>query len=175
MQILSKFFDIVDRTNDWIGRIACFSLLALMSIQMLEVIMRYVFNHPTIWAWDVNSQIFSASAMLAGAYALLHDVHVRLDIFYRNFSRRRKMLIDVITFPLVLVALVFVIYQGWEMVKWSYESNEHAHSYFRPIMWPVKTFLPLSAALLFLQGLSKWGRTLTELLGGVRPDKKEDS
>lgn len=165
MKTLNGIFDFIDKLTDFTGKICCFSLLVITGIQVMDVVLRYVFNSPTEWAWDVNGQIFSASAMMAGAYAFLHDAHVRLDIVYRNFSDRRKAMIDAVTFPLVCVAMGFVIWQGLDMAVWAFTSGERAHSYLRPIVWPVKSFLPLAAFLLLLQCLVKWGRTLVYLFG----------
>lgn len=165
MKILNGIFSGIDRITEFTGRIFCFSLLVIMSIQVMEVILRYVFNSPTKWAWDLNGQVFSASAMMAGAYAFLHDTHVRLDILYRNWSDRKKAMIDVLTYPLVCIAMMFVIWQGLDMAIWAFKTGERAHSYLRPIVWPVKSFLPLAATLLFLQCLVKWGRTMMFLFG----------
>lgn len=165
MKLIVKIFNGIDRFTDWAGKIFCVSLLIIMGIQVLEVVLRYVFNSPTVWAWDVNGQVFSAAAMMAGAYAFLHDSHVRLDILYRNWSDQKKTVVDIITYPLVCIAMGFVIWQGLDMAVWAFKTGERAHSYLRPIVWPVKSFLPLAAILLFLQCLVKWGRTLMIVFG----------
>lgn len=172
---MTRFFDLIDHINDKIGSVLSFSLLLLMIIQIMEATMRYVFNSPTSWAWDVNGQIFSAAAMLAGAYALLHDTHVKLDIFQRNFSEKKKKIVELLSFPLVLTALVFVLWQGIDMVWWSYSMDEHAHSYFAPILWPVKTCLPLAAVLMIFQAISRYGRIFMAIRHSDQADTKEAS
>ena len=158
MSTVGKFFSFIDTLNERIGGVICYALILLMLIQVMEVVLRYVFNNPTKWAWDVNGQIFSGIAMLAGAYALLHNTHVRLDIFYRNFSPRKKTIIELLSFPLVFLGLCFVLWKGVDMAWWSWKTNEHAHSYFAPILWPVKSCLPIAAFLMLLQTISRFGR-----------------
>lgn len=158
MAKLERLFKIIDTINEKIGRGICYALIALMLIQVMEVVLRYIFNNPTIWAWDVNGQIFAGAGIVAGAYALLHDTHVRLDILYRGWSPKRRAIVDLITFPLIVVALCAVIWKGGEMAWWSWKTNEHFHSYFAPILWPVKCCLPIAGFLMLLQTIVKYGR-----------------
>lgn len=160
---LDKALKTIDAINEKVGRVFCFSLIILMLIQVMEVILRYIFNSPTIWAWDINGQIFIAAGMIAGAYALLHDTHVRVDILYRNWSPRKKAIIDLITFPLIFLALCLVIWNGARLGLWAWEHNQHAHTYFAPILWPVKSFLCISTVLLLLQAISKYTRIFLSL------------
>jgi TRAP-type mannitol/chloroaromatic compound transport system permease small subunit len=165
-----RFFELIDRTSERIGTVLSFSLIVLMVIQVLEATLRYVFDSPTSWAWAVNGQIFSGAAMLAGVYALLHDTHVRLDILHRNFSARTKKIIDLASFPLVITALCFVLWQGIDMVWWSFTMGERAHSYFAPIMWPVKSCLPIAALLMIFQAISRYGKILLD----IKPTETKD-
>jgi len=151
---------IIDGANERLGRILCYTLVAIMLIQVIEVVMRYMFNNPTIWAWDVNGQIFAGAGILAGAYALLHDTHVRLDILYRGWSPKRKLLVDLVTYPFILFALCMVIWKGAEMAWWSWKTNEHVHSYFAPVLWPVKTCFPIAGLLMLAQGIVKYARAI---------------
>ena len=160
MEKFIRVFDIIDKINEKIGKLACYSLLVIMLIQTMEVVLRYVFNSPTIWAWDINGQIFAAAGMIAGAYALLHDTHIRIDLLYRNWSARKKVIVDLLSYGIVLIVFAVVIWQGTEMAWWSWKTDEHANSYFAPILWPVKSCLPIAGFLIFIQGLSKIGRIL---------------
>lgn len=158
MSIMERFFHFIDTVNEKIGGILSYLLLVMMSIQVMEVLLRYIFNSPTVWAWDVNGQIFTGSAMIAGAYALLHDTHVRLDIFYRNFSEKKKAVIELLSFPLAFLALCLVLWKGLELAWWAWKTGEHANTYFAPILWPVKTCLPIAALLMLVQAISRYGR-----------------
>lgn len=164
MMKVETAFRIIDGANERLGRILCYALVAIMLIQVIEVVMRYMFNNPTIWAWDVNGQIFAGAGILAGAYALLHDTHVRLDILYRGWSPKRKLLVDLVTYPFILLALCVVIWKGAEMAWWAWKTNEHVHSYFAPVLWPVKTCFPIAGLLMLAQGIVKYARTIMSFI-----------
>ena len=153
-----KLFDAIDRFNAWLGGVLCFGLLVLIAIQDFEVMMRYVFNSPTSWAWDINGMIFSGLAFIGGAYALLNGVHVRLDIFYRNFSPKKKAWVELLSFPFVFAALAVVLWQGLDAAWWAFTTHEKAYSQLSPILWPVKLCLPIAALLMLIQSISTYGR-----------------
>ena len=96
MNRIDKALHIIDVCTEKIGGILCFSLIALMGIQVFEVVCRYILNKPTIWAWEINSQIFAGAGIMAGAYSLLHETHVRIDILYRGWSSQRKAIVDML-------------------------------------------------------------------------------
>jgi TRAP-type mannitol/chloroaromatic compound transport system permease small subunit len=129
----------------------------------MDVALRYFFNDPTIWAMDVNTMTFTGICFLAGGYALLHDTHVKLDILYRRWGRRRRVIVDLVTLPLALIAICFVIWKGVDALWWAIKTNQHGQSYWAPPLWPVKLCLPIGAFLLLLQGLARWGRLFLSL------------
>lgn len=155
---LKRAVEIVDRFNERLARVLCLALLGIMLIQVMDVVLRYFFNAPTIWAMDVNTMTFTGICFLAGAYALLHDTHVKLDILYRGWTRKRRIMVDLVTLPLALAAVCFVIWKGIDAFLWAIKTNQHGQSYWGPPLWPVKLCLPLGAVLLLIQGLAKWAR-----------------
>ena len=87
---LNKLLDIIDKVNERVGTVVAFGLIVMMFIMLYEVVARYVFDSPTIWAWDVNGLLFSAVLVLGGGYVLLHRGHVRLDILFERLSPRGR-------------------------------------------------------------------------------------
>ncbi len=170
MGFIKRLITFIDTMNDRIGRVLCFSLIIIMLIQVMDVVLRYVFNDPTIWAMDMNTMLFTGSSMLAGAYALRHDTHVKLDLLYRNWSRQNRVLIDLFTMSMAIIAFGFVIWKGIDSAWWAWKIGQKANSYWAPPMWPVKMCLPIGGFLLLLQGISKW---LTLLLTVLEKNKKE--
>ena len=168
-----RVFDAIDTVNHKIGTFLCYFLLVLIAIQDFEVMMRYVFNNPTSWAWDINGMIFTGIAMIAGAYALRHDMHVRLDIFFRNFSPKKKAMVELLSFPFLFIALCVVLWQGIDMAWWSYSTGERAYSHLAPIQWPVKTCLPIAALLMLVQSISRYGRIFLKLKHPEMDEQKE--
>ncbi len=169
MILIKQVIGFIDALNEKIGRVLCFSLVVIMLIQVLDVVLRYVFNNPTIWAMDANIMLFTGSSMLAGAYALRHDTHVRLDILYRTLGGKAKIILDMVTSLVAMVAICFVIWKGIDGFLWAWKTNQHSHSYWAPPMWPVKLCLPLGGILLLLQFISRW---LTLFISLGEPEQK---
>lgn len=165
MRVLKRLLVFVDGVNEHVGKILCFVLIVIMLIQIMDVVLRYVFNSPTIWAMDLNTMLFTGSSMLAGGYALLHDSHVRVDILYRGFGPRNKAIFELFTMFLAIIAFCFVIWQGTNSFWWAWTTGEHINSYWAPPTWPVKLCLPLGAFLLLIQGVSRWLKLLLTVLG----------
>jgi TRAP-type mannitol/chloroaromatic compound transport system permease small subunit len=165
MGLIKQVVGIIDTLNEKIGRVLCFSLVVIMLIQVMDVVLRYVFNNPTIWAMDTNIMLFTGTSMLAGAYALKHDTHVRLDIVYRTLGHKAKTLLDMATGLIAMIAIGFVIIKGLDGFLWAWKMNQHSHSHWAPPLWPVKFCLPLGGTLLLLQFISRWLKLLLSLSG----------
>jgi len=115
--ILQRMLDIVDKVNDWVGKVMSFGLIVLMGIMVFEVVRRYVFHSPTMWAWSINGLLFSAIMVLGGGYVLLKEGHVRLEVFYERLGPRGRLIADIATFPISLVFLSILVWQGWRMAS----------------------------------------------------------
>lgn len=155
-QEVPAFLRVIDGINERVGRIICFSFAVIMLIQVMEVVLRYVFNSPTIWAWDVNSQMFSGTAILGGGYVLLYDSHVRMDLLYGRVKPKTKLVFDLVSFPLILLAFALVIWKGGEMALYAFQTKARGRSFFAPLLWPVKSTLFFAAILIFLQALANF-------------------
>lgn len=160
---VERVCNVIDTINEKVGRVICFAFLIIMFIQVMEVILRYVFNRPTIWAWDVNGMIFSGTAMLAGAFVYLHDSHVRMDILYSRIKPKRRLILDIIGFPLLFLIFLVIMWQGGKMALWAWKHDQRATSYFAPVLWPVKSALPLAGFLMLLQSVSKFLHAIKSL------------
>jgi len=165
---MKKFLGIIDSISEATGKGVSWFVVILTAILGYEVMMRYAFNAPTKWAYDI-SYMFGGSFFLLGAcYTLKMKGHVRIDIFYGQFSLRTQALIDVIFaliffFPLFFGLLYFLIphvYMSWQLAERSMES------YWRPPIYPFKTVMPIGVFLLLLQGIAEFIRSLFVLIKG---------
>jgi len=155
MEKLRRCAALIDKLNTHV-RIARFLILAMAIIVTLEVILRYVFNHPTLWAWEVNSQLLCASAILAGGYALVNREHVNVDLLYRRFSIRTRAIVDLCTSGLTFLFCGVAVWKMGVMAWDSLTILEHAPTIWRPPLYPIKTVLALGAFLLLLAAVSKF-------------------
>jgi TRAP-type mannitol/chloroaromatic compound transport system permease small subunit len=147
----------IDHWSDRFGYIVMLTFIPMILGAVYEVIARYVFSAPTSWSTDVTFMANGTMFMLGGAYALLKGAHVRTDIFWDKFTESTKGRIDLITyvvFFLPTMALIFFI--SWGSMMDSFQINERSNAgLWQPIIWPFRAIIPLTALLLFVQGISE--------------------
>jgi TRAP-type mannitol/chloroaromatic compound transport system permease small subunit len=152
----------IDRITQWTGYLFALIVAPLVIANVIEVFMRYAMNAPTSWALDVTTMSFGALFMLGAAYALLKGAHVRTDMLWEKFSNRKKGIIDSIAYVLFFLpsmAILFAI--SIDDFLYSLSINEKSTSgIWQPVLWPLRAVIPVSAALLFLQGLSELMKSL---------------
>ena len=95
---MKRFIRVIDNINENIGKACTVGLVMMIVIIFIEVIGRYVFNHPFLWTNELAQYWFAATTLLVGAWLISTDSHVRVDIIYQRFSAKRKAIADVITF-----------------------------------------------------------------------------
>jgi len=166
VKALNHFLLLIDRINQQVGKILSYFMLLIFVLMMMEVIRRYVFNAPTVWAGELTQMLFGAYVILCGGYILASGGHVNVDILYSRLPRRKQAILDIITAVLFfLFCLMMVVYGGslaWE----SLSTFEHSQSAWNPPIYPVKLMIPLGAGLLLLQGIAKLIRDILVLVKG---------
>jgi TRAP-type mannitol/chloroaromatic compound transport system permease small subunit len=156
----------VDRLSDWSGKLISFLALVIMFIIGYEVVARYIFNAPTMWGTEAMTILCGIFAVMGGAYTLYIRGHVNVDVVYAALPKRIRVLIDVITTPLVFLYFVVVIWTGaiygWESLGLKETTGTVANL---PV-YPVKISLPVAAALITLQATAKLIRDVQFLITG---------
>ena len=153
---MQKAIRILNGISEKSGMILMWLPWILMAIIMWEIILRNIFNHPTIWAHELSILVFGALTILGGAYTLRYRAHVNMDLVYMQFSARGKAIVDIITFPFFLIFCGIILWLGWEFAFRSVKVLEVSQSNWAPPLWPVKLTIPLGALLLLLQGVSNF-------------------
>jgi TRAP-type mannitol/chloroaromatic compound transport system permease small subunit len=152
----------------WSGRVFCWLIVPLVVGLTYEVIARYVFHAPTIWAYDVAYMLYGSHFMLGAAYTLYRGAHIRTDIFYQNWSVRTRGAVDAILYLFLFfpgIALFF--WMGWQEALHAWEIREVSDaSPWRPIIYPFKAVIPIALALLFIQGISEFLKSAYAALEG---------
>lgn len=150
---------LIDRTvGEWSGKIFCWLIIPMVGGLTYEVLARYVFNAPTIWAYDLTYMLYGSHFMLGAAYALYTGGHIRTDIFYDKWSPRTQGTVDASLYLfLFFPGMFFFFIAGWEEAWLSLQLLETSDaSPWRPPIYPFKMVLPISALLLLLQGVSEF-------------------
>ena len=138
------------------------ALIPLIFANVFEVFARYVFKDPTIWALDVTTMSFGAIFMLGRGPALLKGAHVRTDMLWEKFSDRTKGMIDGIGFAVFFLPTMAVLFFiSIDDFFYAVSINERSNSgAWAPILWPLRGVIPLTALLLFMQGISELMKSL---------------
>jgi TRAP-type mannitol/chloroaromatic compound transport system permease small subunit len=149
---------VVDAVSEWSGRLFSWIIIPLMLGTTYEVIARYAFNAPTIWAYDLSYMLYGSHFMLGAAYTLLHGGHIRTDIFYQNWSPRTRGTMDALLYLLLFFpGMVFFLWMGSQEAIHSLQILERSDaSPWRPYVWPLKMVLPITALLILIQGVSEF-------------------
>ncbi len=166
----------VDKISTFFGHTFAWCILALTLAVSYEVFSRYVLGKPTAWAYDASYILYGALFIMAGAYALCRNGHVRGDFLYRSWPPRVQAGVDLVLYFLFFFpAIVAFIYAGYGFAAASWAVHEH--SSFSPAGPPIyhfKALIPLTGVLLLLQGIVEVIRCLICLKAGAWPQRLHD-
>ena len=156
----------IDALSTATGWLAGWLIVPMTLVVAYEVAARYGFNAPTLWAHDLTYTLYAAQFMLAAAYTLLKGGHIRTDVFYERWSSATRARIDAVCYVLFFFpGLLFILYAGAVEAWFAWEIGER--SAVGPL-YLLKAVIPLTAALLVLQGLSEVIKCVRVIRGGGR-------
>lgn len=144
--------------GEWSGRLFAWLVVPMVLGLCYEVFARYLFNAPTIWAYDVTYILYGSHFMLGAAYTLYKGQHIRTDMFYANFSVRWKGIVDAALYLLFFFpGMILFMLAGWSETLQAWDINERSDaSPWRPIIYPFKAVVPVAGILLIIQGMSEF-------------------
>ena len=146
--------NVIDRISGFTGEFVAYWSLIAVFVYYYEVVARYVFNSPTNWAHESMFLMFGMQYLIAGAYALREDSHIRVDVIYAHLPKRWQVITDVVTSVFFFIFTVTLLVTGWIFMRdsvavWEVSFTEWAIQY-----WPVKMTIAAGAILLILQGIA---------------------
>ena len=158
------------------GRAFGWCILILTFSVSYEVFVRYVLNAPTVWVFDMMVQMYGALFLMAGAYALAQDSHVRGDVLYRLFPVRVQATIDFILYILFFFpGMLALFWFGAEIASDSWRYKEVSwNSPARIQIYYFKTLIPVAGGLLIIQGIAEILRCWKAMRSGVWLDRLDD-
>ena len=173
---MQKLFLAVDRVSTLAGQAFAWLIVALTALICWEVFSRYVLNSPNPWAFDVQIMMYGTLFMMAGAYTLSKNGHVRGDILYGFFRPRTQAFFDLLLYLLFfLPGVVALAWAGYTYAAESWAINEHSNiTADGPPIYPFKTVIPIAGGLLLLQGLVEILRCVVCLRTGEWPARVHD-
>jgi TRAP-type mannitol/chloroaromatic compound transport system permease small subunit len=166
----------VDKVSTWVGQALSWLILSLTLLISWEVFSRYVLNHPHPWAFDVMIMMYGTLFMMAGAYTLAKEGHVRGDVLYGFFPPRLQAWIDLVLFICFFIpGVVALCWAGYIYAGESWAIDEHSNITSEgPPIYPFKTVIPVAGAFVLLQGIVEIIRCVICIRQGEWPSREQD-
>ncbi|MDB5746442.1 MAG: TRAP-type mannitol/chloroaromatic compound transport system, small permease component [Massilia sp.] len=166
----------VDRVSSWVGQAFSWLIVALTFLITWEVFARYVLNTPNPWAFDLMIMMYGAAFMMAGAYTLAKNGHVRGDVLYSFFPPRVQAGLDLLLYIVFFIpGVVALCWAGYTYAAESFAIREHSTLTANgPPLYPFKMVIPFAGILLLLQGFVEIVRCVVCLRQGEWPAREPD-
>ena len=173
---MKAYINFADQFVVWIGRAFAWCIFILTAAVMYEVIMRYFFNAPTLWAFDFTIQMYGAVFLMGGASAMSTKTHVKADMYYNKLSEKGQAILDLVLFICFYAPGVFALtYAGyfyakkaWIVHETSWNSPAQIQIYFS------KSLIPIAGLLLLIIGISEIFRCIICIKTGKWPERIDD-
>jgi len=164
---LDRITDGIDRISIWTGKIAAWLIVPMFLVLFYEVMVRK-FLTPTIWANDVATMCYGAHFFLAAAWTLQMQKHIRTDFFSKNWSLKTQVRMDIAQYLLFfLPGMAMFTWMSWDFAAESWDLKEALMTTWRPPAYWYKTVIPLSSALILIQGVSEVLKCFKTLRTGI--------
>jgi TRAP-type mannitol/chloroaromatic compound transport system permease small subunit len=166
----------IDRLSAALGKAFAWCIVLLTGAIVYEVFARYLFRAPTAWAFDVSYMLYGTLFMMAGAYTLSREGHVRADFVFRLLPVKLRGAIDLMLYLLFFFpGMIALVYYGWDFFLQSFAQNERSSvTPDGPWIWPFKFIIPFAAALMLVQGVAETIRAAITMRDGEAPPRLSD-
>jgi TRAP-type mannitol/chloroaromatic compound transport system permease small subunit len=173
---MQKLLLAIDKLSTVIGQAFSWLIVVLTLLIGWEVFSRYALDNPHPWAFDVMSMLYGSMFMMAGAYTLSKNGHVRGDVLYGFFPPRLQAGLDLALYILFFIpGVVAMAWAGYNFAAESWAINEHSNITANgPPVYPFKTIIPIAGAILLAQGLVEIVRCIVCLQQGAWPSRGND-
>lgn len=173
---MQKLFLFVDKISTWVGHVFSWLIMALTLLITFEVFSRYVLDNPHPWAFDVMIMMYGSVFMMAGAYTLSKNGHVRGDVLYGFFPPRLQAGLDLALYILFFIpGVVALVWAGYFYAAESWAIKEISNiTSDGPPVYPFKTVIPIAGVLLLMQGIVEILRCIVCLQQGAWPSRADD-
>ncbi len=173
---MQKLLLFIDKVSTWVGQAFSWLIVALTLLVSWEVFSRRFFDNPHAFTFDAMIMMYGTLFMMAGAYTLSKNGHVRGDVLYGFFSPRLQAGLDLALYLLFFIpGIVALVWAGYNFAADSWAIHEHSSvTADGPPLYHFKTVIPIAGAMILLQGLVEIVRCVVCLKDGVWPKRIED-
>ncbi|MBL8382291.1 MAG: TRAP transporter small permease subunit [Burkholderiales bacterium] len=172
---LARLIGVIDAFTEFSGRLVAWILVPMALAVGYEVFARYLFNAPTKWVFDITYMSYGTLFMLGAHYTLKRGAHIRTDMLWATFSDRKKGMIDTLAYLFFFFPGMFMLFfVGWGEAYHAFTVNETSEqTAWRPLLWPFKFVVPITAILLMVQGVSETIKSIYAWRTGQPYETKE--
>lgn len=163
--VAKTYVRVVDRFNRAMGRLMMYGLFVMIAILLWSSLSKAIFIVPAHWTLEMAQFALVAYYLVGGAYSIQLGSNIRMDLFYSNWSVRKKAWFDSFTILLLIFYLGVLLYGGINSTIYAVEYDERSASLWRPVMWPVKTVMCFGIFLMLLQTISELIKDVAKLRG----------
>jgi len=160
---------VIDLISEIFGRIGWVLLMYCMLLGVTDVFLRYVMNTPSLWISTTVQVAMVLMACVGGVYALNDNAFVKLDLFYANFSARKKAICDIITVVFTFMFLVVLVWKGWQAGMMSLKMKQVTPTSIPIPIYPLKIFIPIAGFVMILVVLKKLVNDIITVVSGKAP------
>ncbi len=173
---MNRYLFMIDRISAWSGKLFAWTVVILTLLVCWDVTMRYILNRPNQWAFDVAYILYGLLFMMAGAYTLSRNGHVRADMMYRTMKPRTQAWFDLVLYLVFFIpGIAALVYAGIEFARISWEMKEVSSVTSAGVpVYPYKLFIPIAGGLLLLQGIAEIIRCVQCIRTGEWPQRLHD-
>ncbi len=173
---MQKLLLFVDKISTWVGHAFSWFIVGLTLLISWEVFSRYALDQPHAWAFDIMIQMYGTLFMMAGAYTLAKNGHVRGDVIYGFFTPRAQAALDLTLYIVFFIpGVVALVWAGYTYAAESWAIRESSNITSEgPPYYPFKTIIPVAGAFVLVQGIVEIIRCAICLKQGDWPSREED-
>ncbi len=161
---MRSYIRIVDTVNRRIGRVMMYGVFVMVAIFIWSSVSKTFFL-PSLWTLEVAQFAMVAYYIMGGPYSIQLGSNVRMDLFYGNWSVKRKAQVDGITIFFLIFYLGVLLYGAIDSTAYSLQYNERSPTAWRPYLWPIKVIMCVGFFLMLLQAISEFFKDMLKLRG----------
>lgn len=166
MKAIENYLRFTDWLNARFAWIVAFLIVPMLCIMIWEIVMRYFFDAPSLWAYEISLFLYGGYIVLGGAYTQLAGGHVNVDVIWGRLPPRGRALLDVFTSGFAFLFLGVLFWASLNITINSWQTGETTMSHWKPIYYPLRTTLPVGCLLFMMQELAKLIRDVATVIKG---------
>lgn len=164
-RVVTAYVHGIDAVNRFLGRISMYMIFVMMGLLLYSALSRTVFDAPLVWVVEMSQFLLTGYYLIGGGYSMQMDSHVRMDLFYSQWSPKRRASFDAVTIWFLIFYLVFLLIGGVSSTQYAIEYNQKNYSSWGPPLAPIKLIMTAGIGLMLLQAVAMFFRNVAEARG----------